>query len=99
MKTVKGNVLTILGIVAAIVAVSCGDTINGCETTVQMLGWAFVSLMLLATALVLCALGVSAEKEHFQAAGGTYKTGSRCGLSMRCIFGHTYKDRPGRLCL
>lgn len=64
MKTVKGNVLTILGIVAAIVAVSCGDTINGCETTVQMLGWAFVSLMLLATALVLCALGVNAEKEH-----------------------------------
>lgn len=64
MKTVKGNVLTILGIVAAIVAVSCGDTINGCESTVQMLGWAFVSLMLLATALVLCALGVSAEKEH-----------------------------------
>lgn len=64
MKTVKGNVLTILGIVAAIVAVSCGDTINGCESTVQMLGWAFVSLMLLGIALVLCALGVSAEKEH-----------------------------------
>lgn len=64
MKTVKGNVLTILGIVAAIVAVSCGDTINGCESTVQMLGWAFVSLILLATALVLCALGVSAEKEQ-----------------------------------
>ena len=53
MKTVKGNVLTILGIVAAIIAVSCGDTINSCESTVQMLGWAFVSLMLLATALVL----------------------------------------------
>lgn len=64
MKTVKGNVLTILGIVAAIVAVSCGDTINECESTVQMLGWAFVSLMLLAAALVLCALGASAEKEH-----------------------------------
>ena len=64
MKTVKGNVLTILGIVAAIIAVSCGDTINSCESTVQMLGWAFVSLMLLATALVLCALGVSTEKEH-----------------------------------
>ena len=64
MKTVKGNVLTILGIVAAIVAVSCGDTINGCEITVQMLGWAFISLMLLATAFVLCELGVSAEKEH-----------------------------------
>lgn len=53
MKTVKGNVLTILGIVSAIVAVSCGDTINGCESTIQM-----------PTALVLCALGVSAEKEH-----------------------------------
>lgn len=64
MKTVKGNVLTILGIIAAIIAVSCGDTINSCESTVQMLGWAFVSLMLLVTALVLCALGVSAEKEH-----------------------------------
>lgn len=57
MKTVRGNVLTILGIVAAIVAVSCGDTI-------QMLGWAFVSLMLLATALVLCALGVNDENER-----------------------------------
>lgn len=64
MKTVRGNVLTILGIVAAIVAVSCGDTINGCESTVQMLGWAFVSLMLLATALVLRALGVNAEREY-----------------------------------
>lgn len=64
MKTVKGNVLTILGIIAAIVAVSCGDTINGCESTVQMLGWAFAALMLLATALVLCALGVNAEKER-----------------------------------
>lgn len=64
MKTVRGNVLTILGIIAAIVAVSCGDTINGCESTIQMLGWAFVSLMLLATALVLCALGVNAEKKH-----------------------------------
>ena len=64
MKTVKGNVLTILSIVAAIVAVSCGDTINGCETTAQMLGWAFVSLMLLATALVLCALAVSTEEEE-----------------------------------
>lgn len=64
MKTVKGNVLTILGIVAAIAAVSCGDTINGCETAVQMLVWAFVSLMLLAAALVLCALAVSVEKEE-----------------------------------
>ena len=64
MKTLKGMALPMLGLVAAIAAVGCGDTINGCETTVQMLGWAFVSLMLLATALVLCALGVSAEKEH-----------------------------------
>ena len=64
MKTLKGMALSMLGLVAAIAAVGCGDAIQGCQTTAQMLGWAFVSLMLLATALVLCALGVSAEKEH-----------------------------------
>ena len=64
MRTVKGTVLTMLGIVAAIVAVGCGDTINGCESTAQMFGWVFVSLALLATALVLCALGVNAENER-----------------------------------
>lgn len=64
MRTVKGTVLTMFGIVAAIVAVGCGDSINGCESTAQMFGWVFISLALLATALVLCALGVNAENEQ-----------------------------------
>ncbi len=53
-----------IGLVAAIAAVGCGDAIQGCQTTAQMLGWVFVSLALLATALVLCALGVNAENER-----------------------------------
>lgn len=64
MRTVKGTAFTTLGIVVAIVAVGCGDTINGCENTAQMFGWAFVSLALLATALVLCALGINADNER-----------------------------------
>lgn len=64
MKSLKANVLCMLGIAVAILAVGCGDTINGCESTAQMFGWVFVSLALLATALVLCALGVNAENER-----------------------------------
>lgn len=64
MRTVKGTVLTMLGIVAAIVAVGCGDAIQGCQTAAQMLGWVFVSCGLLVTAIVLCALSVSAEEEE-----------------------------------
>ena len=61
MRTVKGTVLTMLGIVTAIVAVGCGDTINGCESTAQMLGWVIVSCGFLTTAILLCALAVSEE--------------------------------------
>lgn len=64
MKTLKGMVLSILGLVAAIAAVGCGDAIQGCQTTVQMLGWVIVSCALLATAIVLCALSVSAEEDE-----------------------------------
>lgn len=64
MRTVKGTVLTMFGIVAAIVAVGCGDSINGCESTAQMFGWVFVSCGLLTTAIVLCALSVSAEEDE-----------------------------------
>ena len=63
MKTVRGNVLTILGIVAAIVAVGCGDSINGASNGWTMIGWAFVSFVLLAAALVLVGLGSCAERE------------------------------------
>ena len=64
MKTLKGMAPSMLGLVAAIVAVGCGDTIQGCQTTAQMLGWVIVSCGFLATAIVLCALAVSAEEEE-----------------------------------
>lgn len=63
MKTLKGMAFSMLGLVAAIAAVGCGDAIQGCQTTAQMFGWVIVSCGLLATAIVLCALAVSAEEE------------------------------------
>ena len=53
-----------IGLVSANAAVGCGDTIQGCQTTAQMFGWVIVSCGLLATAIVLCALAVSAEEEE-----------------------------------
>ena len=64
MKTLKGIALSMLGLASAIAAVGCGDTIQGCQTTAQMLGWVIVSCGFLATAIVLCALAVSAEEEE-----------------------------------
>ena len=64
MKTLKGMALSMLGLVAAIAAVGCGDAIQGCQTTAQMIGWVFVSCGLLTTAIVLCALSVSAEEDE-----------------------------------
>lgn len=64
MKTLKGMVLSMLGLVAAIAAVGCGDAIKGCQTTAQMLVCVIVSCGLLATAIVLCALAVSVEEEE-----------------------------------
>ena len=64
MKTLKGMALSMFGLVAAIAAVGCGDAIQGCQTTAQMLGWVIVSCGLLATAIVLCALAVSAEEDE-----------------------------------
>lgn len=64
MKTLKGTALSMIGLVVAIAAVGCGDTIQGCQTTAQMFGWVIVSCGLLATSIVLCALAVSAEEEE-----------------------------------
>lgn len=64
MKTLKGTTLSVIGLVAAITAVGCGDAIQGFQTTAQMLGWVIVSCGLLATAIVLCALSVSAEEDE-----------------------------------
>lgn len=63
MKTLKGTALSVIGLASAIVAVGCGDTIQGCQTTAQMFGWAIVSCGLLAMSIILWALAVSAEKE------------------------------------
>ena len=52
MKTLKGMALSMLGLVAAIAAVGCGDAIKGCQTTAQMLGWVIASCGLLATAML-----------------------------------------------
>lgn len=64
MKTVEGNALTTLGIVAAIVSVGCGDTINKCDSMAKMFDWMLVSLALLVAALILCALGANAENKR-----------------------------------
>ncbi len=64
MKTLKGMALSMLGLVAAIAAVGCGDAIQGCQTTAQMLSWMFVSCGFLATAILLCALAVSEEMDE-----------------------------------
>lgn len=64
MKTLKGTALSVIGLVSAIAAVGCGDTIQGCQTTAQMFGWAMVSCGLLATSIILWALAVSAEEKE-----------------------------------
>ena len=64
MKTLKGTALSMIGLIVAIAAVGCGDTIQSCQTTEQMFGWVIVSCGLLATAILLCALAVSAEEEE-----------------------------------
>lgn len=53
-----------LVLATAIAAVGCGDTIQGCQPTAQMFGWVIMSCGFLATAIVLCALAVSAEKDE-----------------------------------
>jgi hypothetical protein len=64
MKTLKGMALSMLGLIAAIAAVGCGDAIQKCQTTAQMLGWVIVSCGFLATAILLCALAVSEEMDE-----------------------------------
>lgn len=64
MKTLKGMALSMLGLIAAIAAVGCGDAIQKCQTTAQMLGWVIVSCGFLVTAILLCALAVSEEMDE-----------------------------------
>lgn len=66
MKTVKGTVLCCMSISLAIVALGCGNAIDGAANGWAMLGYAFLALAMLFAALILAAIGVSAENERME---------------------------------
>lgn len=66
MKTVKGTVLCCMSISLAIVALGCGNAIDGAADEWAMLGYAFIALAMLFAALILAAIGVSAENERME---------------------------------
>ena len=66
MKNLKANALCTLGIALAILSVGCGDAIQNSQSTVAMIGYVLLSCGFLATALVLCAIGVSSENERIE---------------------------------
>lgn len=66
MKTVKGTVLCFMSISLAIVALGCGNAIEGAAGGWMMLGYAFLALAMLFAALILAAIGVSAENERME---------------------------------
>lgn len=64
MKSVKGTILVIVGILFSIWSVGCGSSIESATTLGAGLFYTFLSVSLLAVALVMCALGVNAENEY-----------------------------------
>lgn len=66
MKTVKGTVLCCMSILLAIVALGCGNAVEGAANGWAMLGYAFLALAVFFTALILAAIGVSAENERME---------------------------------
>lgn len=66
MKTVKGTVLCCMSISLAIVALGCGNAIEGAAGGWAMLGYEFLALAMLFAALILAAIGVSAENERME---------------------------------
>lgn len=64
MKSVKATILVTVGILFSIWSVGCGGLIENATTLVAGLFYAFLSILLLAVALVMCALGVTAENEY-----------------------------------
>lgn len=56
MKTVKGTVLCCMSISLAIVALGCGNAIEGAAGGWAMLGYAFLALAMLFAALILAAI-------------------------------------------
>lgn len=66
MKTVKGTVLFCMSILLAIVALGCGNAIDGAANGWAMLGYTFLALAVFFTALILAAIGASAENERME---------------------------------
>ena len=66
MKTAKGTVLCCMSISLAIVALGCGNAIEGAANGWVMLGYTFLALAMLFVALILAAIGVSAENERME---------------------------------
>ena len=66
MKTAKGTVLCCMSISLAIVALGCGNAIEGATGGWVMLGYTFLDLAMLFVALILAAIGVSAENERME---------------------------------
>ena len=63
VKSIKANALCTAGISVAVISLACGDAIQTAGSTSEMFGWTFLSCVLLAIAIVLCAIGVNAENE------------------------------------
>lgn len=66
MKTVKGTVLCFMSISLAIVALGCGNAIEGATNGWAMLGYTFLALAVFLAALILAAIGVNAENERME---------------------------------
>ena len=66
MKTAKGTALCCMSISLAIVALGCGNAIEGATGGWVMLGYMFLALAMLFVALILAAIGVSAENERME---------------------------------
>lgn len=64
MKSVKGTILVTVGILFSIWSVGCGSSIENATTLGAGLFYTFLSVSLLAVALIMCALGVTAENEY-----------------------------------
>lgn len=64
MKSAKGMIFVTVGILLSIWSVGCGSLIENATTLGAGLFYTFLSVSLLAVALVMCALGVTAENEY-----------------------------------
>lgn len=64
MKSAKGTIFVTVGILFSILSVGCGGLIENATTLGAGIFYTFLSVSLLAVALVMWALGVTAENEY-----------------------------------